>query len=282
MKRIRLWLARGGAFVLVLIFSTWTALKGLAAAIGATTMGDDLALLMERLPDILKWLYATPWWVPALCAVALTVLFIWLSLPPPAPVATASPVAPPPSNPAASGGAAHATISLEALAELRMVLDVRITNSLTRLHQIAVLAMEVSDEYETNILRPYWALLNYTYMWSRRAVMAKIKALSVADKVTVEQQDLFNFFQEFLDYYHGMRERVARILITAGVSGDLQVKVREWLPFDRQMVMAIQELVNVRIPLPGLRDRMIGYDLAETVFQPLLARDGNLPAAGGV
>ncbi len=47
-------------------------------------MSDDLQLFMERLPSILAWLYATPWWVPAVCAFALTGFLILLSWPKPA------------------------------------------------------------------------------------------------------------------------------------------------------------------------------------------------------
>lgn len=57
----------------------WAALPKALDWVGRTTVPDDWEQLMEeKLPALLGWLFATPWWVPATLA---TILTIWLILP---------------------------------------------------------------------------------------------------------------------------------------------------------------------------------------------------------
>jgi hypothetical protein len=63
--------------------------------VGRSTADDDARqLLSEKLPAWADWLFSTPSWVPAVCAVALTAWLIWLSRGQVVP--TANPAAEPP------------------------------------------------------------------------------------------------------------------------------------------------------------------------------------------
>lgn len=46
--------------------------------IGYTTAPDDFALFRQRLPNVLEWLFSTPWWVPSLLMAGLVALAAWL------------------------------------------------------------------------------------------------------------------------------------------------------------------------------------------------------------
>src|SRR5262245_56707762 len=62
----------------------YTILDFLLDWIGRSTAGDDARqLLNEKLPAWAEWLFSTPSWVPAFCAIALTFWLMWLSRPAP-------------------------------------------------------------------------------------------------------------------------------------------------------------------------------------------------------
>ena len=46
--------------------------------IGASTAPDDFALLKQRMPKVLEWLFTTPWPVPALLMILIAALAAWL------------------------------------------------------------------------------------------------------------------------------------------------------------------------------------------------------------
>lgn len=46
--------------------------------IGYTTAPDDFALFQQRLPQVLDWLFSTPWWVPSILMAGLIALAAWL------------------------------------------------------------------------------------------------------------------------------------------------------------------------------------------------------------
>ena len=67
-----------GAFV----FYGWAILKFVLDWVGRSTVIDDYNQLVDRLPLIVAWLVrTTPWRVPSLLALVLTVFLIWLSWP---------------------------------------------------------------------------------------------------------------------------------------------------------------------------------------------------------
>ena len=60
----------------------WSMLPKIIDWIGKTTLPDDWKQLMsEKLPSWAAWLFSTPWWVPALLALTLTIWMIWISWP---------------------------------------------------------------------------------------------------------------------------------------------------------------------------------------------------------
>lgn len=82
MNRMRLGLARLASLVGAILFWAWFVTQRIFSAIGATTVGEDWDLLVtEKVPTALGWLFSTPWYVPAGCAIALTAFLIWLSWP---------------------------------------------------------------------------------------------------------------------------------------------------------------------------------------------------------
>jgi hypothetical protein len=46
--------------------------------IGISTAPDDFALLQQRMPDITRWLFSTPWWVPTFLLLAASAAAAWL------------------------------------------------------------------------------------------------------------------------------------------------------------------------------------------------------------
>jgi hypothetical protein len=83
MTRVRRGLARAATIIAAIFFWTWLATKIVVTLIGATTVVDDYNQFIERLPEILAWLFSTPWWVPSGLATILTGFLIWLSWPMP-------------------------------------------------------------------------------------------------------------------------------------------------------------------------------------------------------
>ncbi len=73
--------ARIAAFILVIIFWVCFILKLVVDWIGRTTIVDDFNQLVERMPAIVGWIVATPWWVPGGLAGALTAFLMWAGWP---------------------------------------------------------------------------------------------------------------------------------------------------------------------------------------------------------
>lgn len=46
--------------------------------VGASTTPDDLALLKQRMPAMLSWLFSTPWWVPTVLLFGASATAAWL------------------------------------------------------------------------------------------------------------------------------------------------------------------------------------------------------------
>lgn len=46
--------------------------------IGASTTPDDFALLKQRMPAVLSWLFSTPWWVPTMLLFGASAAAAWL------------------------------------------------------------------------------------------------------------------------------------------------------------------------------------------------------------
>lgn len=78
---LRMLISRIAVFIGAVAFWTWAALNFTLNLVGKSTVVDDFNLLVGRLPDIVRWLYSTPWWVPAILAAILTAFLIWLSWP---------------------------------------------------------------------------------------------------------------------------------------------------------------------------------------------------------
>lgn len=49
--------------------------------LGYTTAPEDFEAAQEQLPQVIDWLFSTPWWVPSLTMALLTGLVIWVCLP---------------------------------------------------------------------------------------------------------------------------------------------------------------------------------------------------------
>ncbi len=73
--------ARIAALLFAILFWVLFALKLIADWIGRTTVVDDFNQLVERMPAIVGWLVATPWWVPGGLAAMLTAFLIWAGWP---------------------------------------------------------------------------------------------------------------------------------------------------------------------------------------------------------
>lgn len=78
---MRVFLARTAAFVGAILFWVLFLVKLVTDWIGRTTVLDDANQLAERMPVIVGWLLATPWWVPGGLATALTVFLLWAGWP---------------------------------------------------------------------------------------------------------------------------------------------------------------------------------------------------------
>jgi hypothetical protein len=75
-------LKRIGGWIVALILWLWTILPKSLDWVGRSTLPEDWEQLMaEKLPIWAAWLFATPWWVPAVLATALTLWMMWVSRP---------------------------------------------------------------------------------------------------------------------------------------------------------------------------------------------------------
>ncbi|MCI0555768.1 MAG: hypothetical protein L0287_32885 [Anaerolineae bacterium] len=55
--------------------------KWMLDLLGYTTAPEDFKNLQKKLPAFLTWLFSSPWWVPSLLMVLLTLLVVWVCLP---------------------------------------------------------------------------------------------------------------------------------------------------------------------------------------------------------
>lgn len=74
-------IARTAGFVFAIILWVCFVLKLIADWIGRTTVVDDFNQLVERMPIIVGWIVATPWWVPGGLAGVLTAFLMWAGWP---------------------------------------------------------------------------------------------------------------------------------------------------------------------------------------------------------
>lgn len=73
---------RGLTFAGAILFWAWFIVRSAMDWIGRSTLGDDWQQLQrETMPEALHWLFQTPWWVPAGCALAITSWLIWITRP---------------------------------------------------------------------------------------------------------------------------------------------------------------------------------------------------------
>lgn len=73
---------RGLTTVGTILFWAWLVVRFAMDWVGRSTFGDDWQQLRgETMPEALHWLFQTPSWVPAICAVALTAWLIWITFP---------------------------------------------------------------------------------------------------------------------------------------------------------------------------------------------------------
>lgn len=60
----------------------WSAFQFVLLVVGASTLPEDYQLLVsDKLPRWLDWLFGTPWYVPGLIFIALTLWLIWITRP---------------------------------------------------------------------------------------------------------------------------------------------------------------------------------------------------------
>lgn len=78
---MRVFLGRAGSSLLALVFWAWSLALGGVDWLGRIMLMHDYDQALQRLPKWAEWLFATPWWVPATLASALTLFFLWLSWP---------------------------------------------------------------------------------------------------------------------------------------------------------------------------------------------------------
>jgi hypothetical protein len=74
---MRLLKIAGGLF-LAIVLIVFSLARIAFEIIGASTAPDDFALLRQRMPRVLEWLFTTPWIVPTLIVVGATALATWL------------------------------------------------------------------------------------------------------------------------------------------------------------------------------------------------------------
>lgn len=67
-----------GAAVIAVMLTVFGLTKAAISLIGASTTPDDFALLEQRAPRILAWLFTTPWWVPSIILLVLLGAAVWL------------------------------------------------------------------------------------------------------------------------------------------------------------------------------------------------------------
>ena len=71
-----------GLFVWPVITGAWFSLIQFSNWVGRSTVGDDFNQLWhEKLPAVFRWLFSTPWWVPAILMTVATGWLIYLNWP---------------------------------------------------------------------------------------------------------------------------------------------------------------------------------------------------------
>lgn len=67
-----------GGVLLTALIVTVTLARLAVELVGASTTPDDFALLKQRMPTVLSWLFSTPWWAPTILLFAASAAAAWL------------------------------------------------------------------------------------------------------------------------------------------------------------------------------------------------------------
>jgi hypothetical protein len=232
--------------------------------IGRSTVDDDAKqFLNEKLPTWADWLFSTPSWVPAVCALVLTLWLIWLSRPhaasQPASLNTVGgPASPPQQAPSAverigSSGTKISTPDLidppsdaeiaRSLRALREFLHGRAAKARSDLEAVLVTMASSLSQHDASPCNRALAFFvcEAVYKGHRQMIKLAVKDLGAAilNGSLADAQDVVS---RFIGEYVNSRSYIGMLGDAGGGNIDSVQHLKNWLQSDRECLMRLHEL----------------------------------------